>query len=93
MRMNTKVVVNPEVLTTLVDDELGLMNVNKGNYYTLNKIGKAIWYLIEQEKSVEELIEILIKQFQVEKNICLEDTVEVLNLMDSQGLICVREEK
>lgn len=91
MNLKREIRVNKEILTTLVDDELGLMNVNMGRYYTLNKVGKKIWGLLEEEQTISLLVEKLLLVYDVDKNICMEETIEVLNNMNSQGLIEIVE--
>jgi hypothetical protein len=79
--------VNPDVLTTLVDDELGMMNVESGFYYTLSPVGKEIWDIIGREKSFETLKRTLMKQYKVSEEQCHREVLELLESMHINGLI------
>lgn len=91
MRIENKSIikVNPDVLTTLVDDELGMMNIESGYYYTLSPVGKEIWDIIGREKSFESLKESLMGLYEVSKEDCHNQVLELLESMHTNGLIIV----
>lgn len=83
--------VNDEILTTTIDNELGMMNINKGFYYTLNPIGKHIWDMMGEKLVVKDLIESLSHSYNVDEDVCFNDVQEWLKIMSTNGLVEVKE--
>jgi hypothetical protein len=65
-------------ISTQVDGELVALDVTKGVCYGLNRVGTRIWELIETPKSAREIAEILVAEFDVPPDICLEQTSNLL---------------
>jgi hypothetical protein len=64
---------NHQVIDGSLDDNLVMMHLNKGKYFGLNPVGKRIWELIEQPKSLEDLTNILITEFDVNHEQCTQE--------------------
>ncbi len=64
-----------------------MLNVEKGKYYNLGELGGLIWEYIESPMSVKDLCETLMKEYNVEKEICEEQTLIFLNHLYTEGLI------
>ena len=50
-----------------VDGELVMMNIETGSYASLNDTGKSIWGLIEEPKTVDEVLTALIVEYDIDK--------------------------
>jgi hypothetical protein len=79
------------LLTSEVGEELVMMDLEGGNYISLNKIGRIIWEQIEQPLKVGDLIKALMARFKVSQDQCTEDTFEYLQNMLAQKVISVKE--
>jgi hypothetical protein len=77
------------LLSTLLGDELVMMDLESGNYLSLNKTGAVIWAEIEQPVAVAELIKRLTARFDIDETDCLADTVQYLQKMREQNIISV----
>jgi len=83
---------NPELVSTDVDGEKVMMSIENGEYFGLDSVGSRVWELIENPIRVEELVNLLIDEFDVSKEQCEDDTLEFLNeLMAKKLLIIVSE--
>ncbi|MBI9014127.1 MAG: PqqD family protein [Clostridiales bacterium] len=91
INMSSEVVLNDSVLTTLIDDELGMMSINLGFYYTLNSVGKRIWEILENQMKVSDVIDTLRKEYDVDLLVCEKDVLELLVLLEQNQLITVVE--
>jgi hypothetical protein len=78
------------LLISEVGDELVMMDMEKGNYINLNKIGRFIWEQIENQITIIELINLLTNRFDVQKDECTKDTLEYLQKMYDQNLLSVK---
>jgi hypothetical protein len=71
------------LLTSEVGDEMVMMDLDGGNYISLNKVGRVIWEQIEQPTQVSTLITYLVGRFNVDKDTCTTDTLDYLQKMIS----------
>jgi hypothetical protein len=78
---------NPSLVSSNLDGEIVMMSIENGEYYGIDEIGSRIWELLELPISVNELIGILLDEFDAEKPECQSDTLEFLNELLSKNLI------
>lgn len=61
-------------LENLIDGEIDnhqvIMHINNGKYFGLNPVGKRIWTLIEEPKTLEEIISILLLEYNISPEQC-----------------------
>ena len=67
------------VYTTLLHDELVIMDAVSGEYVTLNPIARVIWDQLERPIHLEDLITRLISIYDVTEEICREETLRFLS--------------
>jgi hypothetical protein len=82
---------NPEIIHSVMDDEIVMMSVDQGLFFGIDKIGTHIWNLLETPIIVEELIEKLVAHYTVEREVCEIDTLLFLNDMLLKKVIMVEE--
>ena|SRR5688572_32550417 len=76
----------------LSDDNVVLLNAQRGNYYSLDDTGLRIWELLEVETTVTELCERLSKEYDVLPAHCLADTISFCQkLRDENLIVCIDE--
>jgi hypothetical protein len=78
------------LLTSEVGDELVMMDMDGGNYISLNRIGRVIWEMLIQPVLVSELIANLTLRFNIDEETCTTDTLEYLENMLAQKVISVK---
>ncbi|MBY0481740.1 MAG: PqqD family protein [Chitinophagaceae bacterium] len=79
-----------QILASEVGNDLVMMDIENGQYITLNRVARIIWQQIETPISVTELLKALMQRFNVTKEECTNDTLEYLHNMYEQNLIIVR---
>lgn len=89
--IKTTIKQNPELVSTDVDGEKVMMNIENGEYFGLDSVGSRIWELIENPIRVEELVNLLIEEFEVSKEQCKSDTLEFLNELLEKKLLLIIE--
>ncbi len=78
VRVSTDTPIGPETLVTRSDEPVAvevdhtvvMMSVDQGMYFGLEGVGPRIWSLLEQPRSVRQLCEALIAEFDVAPDIC-----------------------
>jgi hypothetical protein len=69
---------NEQIIDGELDDNQVMMHLDKGKYYGLDSIGKRIWELIEEPKSIQEITSVLLKEFEVSPEQCNLDVHDFL---------------
>jgi len=87
--LNSTIKRNPELVSSNVDGEKVMMSIESGEYFGLDSVGSRIWELIENPIQVEKLIELLLDEFDVEKEQCEADTVDFLDQLFEKRLIII----
>ncbi len=87
----TSVISRAEGFTTAaVHDELMMLNVEQGAYYSLDPIAAEIWKILEQPTAVNDLTEQLQNRYAVSPEQCQADVLEFLEKLKQNGMILVR---
>jgi len=64
---------NQQIIDGELDDNQVMMHLEKGKYFGLNPVGKRIWELIAHPISFEEITDVLLAEFNVEKSTCMKE--------------------
>ncbi len=70
--------------------EAAILDLKSGQYYGLNPVGARIWNLIQEPKSVTEVLHTLLEEYDVESESCERDLLAVLGELETKGLIEVK---
>lgn len=70
-----------------IDGEIGMMNLNRNSYYSINSVGGRIWKIIETPKKVSEIVEILVGEYDIDYKICTEEVIKFLYELESEELL------
>jgi hypothetical protein len=82
---------NNRTISGKLHDEMVMMDLDQGKYFSLNPVATRIWDLLERPLSVSGLCMILIDEYDVEPECCVQEVQEHLQEMIRLGLI-VRQE-
>lgn len=77
---------NEKVPWRIIEGEAILVDVDKGEVIHLNEVGAEIWSSIDEEKSVDEIINHICDQFEVDKETAKKDTLEFLDKLIERGV-------
>lgn len=82
-----KYIRNSKTISGRLHDELVMMDLNQGKYFSLNPVATRIWDLLEKPLDLDELCACLIDEYEVEAEKCLAETEELLTEMVKFGLV------
>ncbi|WP_461637520.1 lasso peptide biosynthesis PqqD family chaperone [Labilibaculum euxinus] len=86
--MENRLIVRKEsIVTSVIDGEVVMMDMESGNYYGLGKIGSRIWDLLESPSSINLVCDILHQEFDVAREICEKDVADFLGQMEKKGIV------
>lgn len=78
---------NSKTISGRLHDEMVMMDIDQGKYFSLNQSATAIWEHLEKPLTVEELCGILTGEFEIDQAQCRKDVREYLDEMVKIGLI------
>jgi hypothetical protein len=78
---------SPELLSTVLDDELVLMSIDLGNYYGISSTARRIWELLEAPATLASLLVQLAVEFDASPDTLRTDVEEFLLRLEREGLV------
>ena len=87
---HSTIVVNKDVVSCDLVDEAAILNLKTGIYYGLDPVGARIWKLIQTPRQLNEILETLLNEYEVEKNRCQEDLIELLEQLAEKELVTIK---
>src|SRR5258707_14667296 len=60
------VTANRDHLVAELSGETVILHVEKGMYYGLNKLGTRVWSLIQEPRTIDELVQTILSEYEVE---------------------------
>lgn len=90
LRTSSIVVMASNQVSCPLGEESAILNLKNSVYYGLDPVGARVWTLLQQPRSIGELRDTLLSEYEVEAARCEQDLVVLLEKMRDQGLIEVR---
>ena len=90
LSLQSIVVATTEQVSCPLGEESAILNLKNTVYYGLNPVGARIWSLLQQERTVGDLRNALLDEYDVDAERCESDLLVLLMKMRSEGLIQVR---
>lgn len=81
------VVSSDQVSGDLQEGNLAILNLKDGVYYGLNSVGSRIWSLLQAPKSVTDIRDTLLSEYDVETEVCTRELIDLLSDLSSRQLI------
>lgn len=89
MNLNTKITFSDSVFAQEVDGEMVLLDMNSENYFGLDEIGTAIWQGMQEKETLQEVFELLLKQYDVEPDLLKKDLLAFVDKLIEHGIVNV----
>jgi hypothetical protein len=87
LELTTKVLASKDVLGAELGGEATLLNLKSGMYFTLNPVGASLWRQIQEARSLAEIIQQLVEEYDVEARRCEHDSRRLIQELQSLGLV------
>jgi hypothetical protein len=88
---STVVTVNNDYVYCKVEDEMVLLGMEDGIYYGLNPVGAFIWEQIKEPKTIDQIRDAILDEYDVEKGECERDLLELLKELTEKGMVEVKK--
>lgn len=80
---------NPDIVASLIDDELIMMSVQTSKYFTLNSTAALVWSMMETPVSQAEIVAGVLQKYNVAVQTCETEVAECIELLKIKSLIFV----
>lgn len=73
-----------------LDGQAVILSLTTGKYYGLDEVGSRVWALIQEPKTMSELQNVLLSEFDVEPWVCERDLNHLIQELEEVGLVQIR---
>jgi hypothetical protein len=87
MTLDTVVVANPDAMSSSVGIETVILHFTAGTYFGLDEVGSRIWELVQDRRSVREIRDTLLDEYDVDEERCDHAVRTFLGALEEHGLI------
>jgi len=70
-----------------LEGEIVLLNLETGIYFGLNPLGTRIWHLIRAHRSLQQVLDSVVEEYEVTTAQCEDDLLRFVALLREKGLI------
>jgi GeoRSP system PqqD family protein len=87
IRLNDRLAKGDDSAWRTLEGRAVILSGHDGMLRMLEEIGTRLWELLDGDRTVEGIIEILLKEYDVEAEVLEKDVLEFLNDIKSRGMI------
>ena len=87
MTHDTLVVANPDAMSSSVGIETVILHFTAGTYFGLDEVGTRVWQLVQHRRSVREILDTLLAEYDVDEERCSRAVHSLLASLAEHGLI------
>jgi hypothetical protein len=85
--LEATVVVSSEQVSCDLADEAVILSLKDGTYYGLNPVAARVWELLQEPRTVSEIRDTLLEEYQVDAERCTRELLELLERFRAWGLL------
>jgi len=91
LAVHSVIAVSGEQISCPLGDEAAILSLRDSVYYGVDPVGARVWNLLQQPKSVGQLRDSLVEEYEVDSARCERDLLAFLEHMLKEGLIEVKD--
>jgi hypothetical protein len=89
INLTTVIRQSEDIDATDLNGDKVMMNLQKGKYFALNDVGSGIWDIISRPITVKDIIDTLLKEYEVDAAVCEETVMSFLEKLKDAELISI----
>ena len=87
IRDDATVCARPEHVSVDLDAGAVVLDTVQGVYFGIDGVGARIWELLASPRTVGEIVQTIVGEYEVDADRCREDLAKFLTELEAQGLI------
>lgn len=76
-----------QVVASELEGEMVLLNLATEEYYSLNEVGTRLWDLTDGKRTVAEMIDTILQEYEAERAGVTEDVLALFQELTDEGLV------
>jgi hypothetical protein len=89
MTVDTILVRDDEPVFVMLQDDVVLLSVQRGAYFSLNKVGSQIWNMLIRPRPVGEIFDAMAETHDIDRDIVTKDVINFLDALLERHLVRV----
>jgi hypothetical protein len=89
---NSIVVASPDQVSSDLSGESVILNLKSGTYFGLNEVGSSIWQFIQEPRTVSDVCESILAEYDVDAQTCETEVQALLVDLLAAQLVEIRDE-
>jgi hypothetical protein len=89
--LNSTIAASENQISSDLGGEIACLNLESGIYYGLDAVGARIWELIQVPRSVSEIRDILLEEYDVQPQRCERELLALLDQLATENLIVLQD--
>lgn len=85
--MNKKIKIEKKLDVTELDGEKVMIDFDSGKYFMIKGSGNDIWDMMEDNMDINTIVENLLKEYDVDREVCQESVITFVNQMKDYGFV------
>jgi len=78
---------NPNTVASKLDDELVMIDIDLGKYFSMNSIASSIWECIDSPKTKDEICDELLNEYAIDRTTCTQEVSAFLDELIRMKLV------
>lgn len=74
-------------VATRVGNQTMMMSIEAGRYFAVAETGQRIWELLEQPRSIGDIVDTLVQEYEITRPECLEQVTRFAQDLAENGLV------
>jgi Coenzyme PQQ synthesis protein D (PqqD) len=91
IELNSVVVAAADQVSCDLEGEAAVLNLKTGVYYGLDDIGALIWRMLDEPRRVDDLVDVLLGEYEVDREECQRDLIALLGELAVRGLVEIND--
>lgn len=75
----------------IVEGEAIIFTPEDSMIHSLNEVGTRIWELLEEEKTIEEIVKVICHEYEVEEKEAEKDILEFIKILQHKQIVEIKE--
>ena len=87
MNLTDKITISPQAIARQLDDETVILHLGSGTYFGLDPVGARIWQLMGEGKTLVEICEVMLEEYDVSREDVERDTMKLVQDLLTRDLV------
>ena len=80
-----------DLLDASIDDEVVLLDMQAEKIYGMDPVASRVWELLAQPRNLEEVCDLLVQEFDVDRSICERDVLDYVGHLIEANLVNIHD--